>query len=84
MGGGLIALVYIAIAVVNFFPCLYLYNFASRAQQALISNDQEQLNTSFKNMRAFYRFVGVLMIICLGLWLLTIISFVIGAAARPM
>src|SRR5580658_4898437 len=43
-----IALVYVLIAVLNFFPCLYLYNFAVRMQTALRSNDQEQLNTSFR------------------------------------
>jgi hypothetical protein len=84
MGGGVVAFVYIGIALVNFFPCLYLYNFAARAQQALRNNDQEQLIASLRNMRAFYRFVGVLMIICLGLWVLFVVILVIGAAARPI
>jgi hypothetical protein len=76
-----IAFVYILIAVLNFFPCLYLYNFAARMQTALQSNDQEQLNTSFKNMRAFYRFVGVMMIIALGFFLLGILGMVIVSAS---
>src|ERR1700759_3652580 len=33
-----IAFVYICIAVLNFFPCLYLYNFAAKMQMALRSN----------------------------------------------
>jgi hypothetical protein len=74
IGGGVIAVVYIGIAVLDFFPCLYLYKFAARMQVALSSNDQEQLNSSFLNMRAFYRFVGVLMIIALGLWMLGILG----------
>ncbi len=82
MGGGLIAFVYICIALLNFFPCLYLYNFAARAQRALRNNDQEQLIASLRNMRAFFRFVGVLMIISLGFWLLFILITVINAAAR--
>jgi Family of unknown function (DUF5362) len=73
IGAGLIGVVYIGIGVLNFFPCLYLYKFASRMQAALSGNDQEQLNSSFLNMRAFYRFVGVLMIIALGFWLLSIV-----------
>jgi hypothetical protein len=77
IGGGVIAVVYIGIAVLDFFPCLYLYKFAARMQVALNSNDQEQLNSSFLNMRAFYRFVGVLMIIALGLWLLGILGIFI-------
>jgi hypothetical protein len=78
-----IAFVYILIAILNFFPCLYLYNFAVKMQVALAGNDQEQLNTSFKNMRAFYRFVGVMMIIGLGFFLLGILGMVLVTAARP-
>lgn len=82
MGGGFVAVVYIGIALLNFFPCLYLYNFASRMKLALRNNDQDQLNISFKNMRALYRFVGVLMIICLGVWVLFILALIITTAGR--
>ncbi|HLZ86537.1 MAG TPA: hypothetical protein VKQ52_04840, partial [Puia sp.] len=66
----------------NFFPCLYLYNFATRMRVALRNNDQDQLNIAFKNMRALYRFVGVLMIICLGFWVLFILILIISTAGR--
>jgi hypothetical protein len=79
IGGGLIGAFYIGIAILNFFPCLYLYKFAARMQLALTSNDQEKLNSSFLNMRAFYRFVGVLMIIALVIWLLGIIIVFISS-----
>ena len=78
-----IAFVYILIAILNFFPCLYLYNFAVKMQLALAGNDQEQLNTSFRNMRAFYRFVGVMMIVGLGFFLLGILGMVLITAGRP-
>jgi hypothetical protein len=79
-GAVAISIVYILIALLYFFPCLYLYNFASKMQTALRSNDQEQLNQSFKNLKACYRFVGVLMIIYLGFIALAIIFGIIGAA----
>ena len=82
MSGGRLAIVYICIAVLNFIPCLYLYTFASRMLLALDNHDQEQLNVSFRNMRAFYRFVGVLMIACLGLWLLFIVGILLLTSAR--
>ena len=78
-----IACVYIVIAILNFFPCLYLYNFAIKMQVALAGNDQGQLNTSFKNMRAFYRFVGVMMIIALGFFLLGILGMVLLSTLKP-
>jgi hypothetical protein len=78
IGGGVIGVVYIGIAVLDFFPCLYLYKFAARMQTALIDNDQARLNSAFLNMRAFYRFVGLLMIIAVVVWVvaLLLISFV--------
>jgi hypothetical protein len=74
-----ITVVYSGLAVLNFFPCLYLYNFAARMQVALRNNDQDQLNRSFKNMRSFYRFVGVLMIVCLCFWTLALLGIFLQA-----
>jgi uncharacterized protein DUF5362 len=82
MGGGAIAIIYISIGVLDFFPCLYLYKFAARMQTALRTNDQERLNSSFRNMRAFYRFVGVIMIIGLLVWLLGILILAIFSVGR--
>ena len=41
VGGGIITFVYIVIALIYFFPCLYLFNFASKMQAALRSNQQD-------------------------------------------
>ena len=82
MGGGPIAIIYIAIGALDFFPCLYLYKFAARMQAALRTNDQERLNSSFRNMRAFYRFVGILMIVGLLVWLLGILVLAIFSIGR--
>jgi hypothetical protein len=80
--GGLVSFIYVAFALLYFFPCLYLYNFASRMQVALRSNDQEQLSSSFRNLKSCYRFIGILMIICLGLWVLILLLGIFGTAFR--
>ncbi|MBN8852588.1 MAG: hypothetical protein BGO55_02425 [Sphingobacteriales bacterium 50-39] len=82
MGGAFFSIVYILIALLYFFPCLYTFNFAKKMQVALASNDQAQLNQSFRNLKACYRFLGILMVICLSLWGLGIIFAIIGAAFR--
>jgi hypothetical protein len=76
--GGLVSFIYIAIALVMFFPSLYLYNFASRMQVALRSNDQEQLTRSFRNLKSCYRYMGILTIIYLGLIVLLMIFNIFG------
>ena len=80
--GGALSIVYILLALLYFFPCLYTFNFARKMQVALASNDQAQLNQSFRNLKSCYRFLGILMVICLCLWGLGIIFAVIGAAFR--
>ncbi|MGZ8558599.1 MAG: DUF5362 family protein [Chitinophagaceae bacterium] len=71
--GGAMAVMYVLIALVYFFPCLYLFRFATRMKNALASNDQAMLNTSFQNLKAAFRFVGILMIIGLCFWVLAMI-----------
>jgi len=80
--GAVVSVIYIALGLLYFFPCLYTYNFATKMQIALRNNDQAQLNQSFKNLKSCYRFMGILMIIWLCFVALGLIFSVIGAAFR--
>src|SRR5262245_29195626 len=41
-----ICILYLGLAVVYFFPCIYMLNFARRTKTALQNNDQDHLNSS--------------------------------------
>ena len=69
------------IAVIWFFPLLYLFRFASRMRTALTGNDQQALNTSFQNLKMCIRFVGIVTIIALALTILGIVLVGITVAA---
>ncbi|MEJ0101777.1 MAG: hypothetical protein WDO19_04085 [Bacteroidota bacterium] len=58
--GSFIIFVYIIIALIYFFPCLFLFRFANKMKAALVSSDQETLNTSFQNLKKLFRFVEYL------------------------
>ncbi|OQP40869.1 hypothetical protein A4H97_14770 [Niastella yeongjuensis] len=62
--------VYIIIALLYFFPCLYLFNFSAKMQMALRNNDQTNLNTAFGNLKSCFKFVGILTIVVLSFYLL--------------
>ena len=81
VGSAFIAFWYILVAVIYFFPCLYLFRFANKMLVALRTNDQEQLANSLKNLKAHYRFIGILTIISLSLFALGLLFTIIGAAA---
>ena len=71
----------IFISVIWFFPLLFLYRFASRMNVALKGNDQNELNLSFQNLKASFRFVGIVSIIGLALYALLIVFAIVGATA---
>jgi hypothetical protein len=78
--GAMAAIMYILMALIYFFPCLFLFRFATKMKTALASNDQETLNTSFQNLKATFRFIGILTIILLSFWVLALIFGLLGAA----
>ncbi|HUM66201.1 MAG TPA: DUF5362 family protein [Chitinophagaceae bacterium] len=73
--GAVMAVYYIIIALIYFFPCLFLFRFATKMKVALASNDQETLNTSFQNLKATFRYMGIVTIVMLVFFLL---AFLVG------
>ncbi|HEY8895156.1 MAG TPA: DUF5362 family protein [Niastella sp.] len=72
-GGAFFSVLYIVFSLLYFFPCLYLFNFSTKMQMALRSNDQTNLNVAFANLKSCFKFVGILTIVILSFYLLGII-----------
>ena len=62
--------IYIIIAIIYFFPVLFLYRFVTHSQKALSLSDTGQLSEAFKNLRSHYQFIGILAIIFIGIYIL--------------
>ena len=77
MGVGMI-IFYITCAVIAFFPYYFLLRFANKMKAALISNDQNALNSSFQNLKILYRYMSILMIISLVLIVFGIVSMIVS------
>lgn len=80
-GSGIVAGYMIVIAVIYFFPLLFTLRFANNARTALNTNNQQALNTAFQNLKACFRFIGILTIIGLVFLAIGLIFGVMGAAA---
>jgi hypothetical protein len=74
---GLLSVIYLVMAVIYFFPVLYLYRFAEHLGQALIIGSSEELATSFSYLKKHYNFIGILMIISLIVMVLSVIAGII-------
>lgn len=73
-----IGTVYIILAIILFFPCLYLLKFSNKMQEALRSSNQESLDNAFVNLKAMFKFYGVVTIVILCFYAL-IFLFGIGS-----
>jgi uncharacterized membrane protein YjgN (DUF898 family) len=78
LGGAFFTMIYIIGAVIYFFPCLYLYRYSVRMKTALNTNDQTKLNQSLKSQRMLYRYIGIVTIITISLY---VIGLLIGGTA---
>ncbi len=80
IAGGMMSAVNIILALIVFFPLLYLFRFAKNTKQALRSNDQSTLTSAFENLKSHYKFNGILMIIILGIYALGLVVAIFGVA----
>lgn len=64
---------YLLMAVLYFFPILYLYKFASNTKQALLNSSTEQLTESLKNLKSHYKFIGIVTIVMIAIYIIGII-----------
>ena len=81
VGGGAIAFIYILLALMYFFPCLYLYRYSSKMKTALAQNDQQFLHESFMNLKSLYKFWGILMAVFIGFYVVLFVIGILGGLA---
>ena len=73
------AILYIVLAAIWFFPLLYLLRFANSMRAALHGNDQNALNVSFQNLKSCFRYVGIITIILLVFYALIFTLAIVGS-----
>ena len=78
--GIIMTIVYLSFGALYFFPCLFLFRFANNMIVALNSNEQITLNRSFQNLKIMFRYVGILTIIVLALYIIAFVFGILGAA----
>ena len=70
-----VGLFYLALDLLIIFPALYLYRYAKNTQIAIHSNDETALTESFRNLKSWFQFVGILFIIFIAF---NLVFFVFG------
>jgi hypothetical protein len=70
------------ICAITFFPLLFLLRFSNAMRRAIAANDQTRLNEAFQNLKVYFRYLGILVIIFLVLYGIIIVIGVMGIAAN--
>ena len=70
---GLMGVIYILLAVVYFFPVLYLYRFSVSIKNSLEFGDEAEWNNGFMNLKKTFKFMGVFTIVILSIYVLALL-----------
>lgn len=75
-----LTITYLVIALLYFMPVLYLFKFSRKMKTAIATKNDETLADAFENLKSHYKFIGVLTIIMISLYVLLIgFSLVAGS-----
>jgi len=72
----IMGLFYILMAVIYFFPAVYLYRFATASADAIEKLNEDTLEEGLENLKSLFRFTGILTIITLSLYAVGIIAII--------
>ena len=77
-------LLYLAFAVLYYFPISYLYQFSENTKKAIENNYNNAIRDAFEFLKSHYKFMGILTIILLSFYAIMIFIGLIGAGAAAM
>ncbi|MFC2111183.1 DUF5362 family protein [Bacteroidota bacterium] len=80
----MISIIYLAIAVLYFFPVLYLFRFSVSMGRAAESGSNDEFNSAFFNLKRHYKFIGIMTIVIISLYILIILLGIVGGIAGGM
>lgn len=81
VGSGILTLIYLVLAALCLMIYLYLYRFSKRVKVAIQNNDSTKLEEGFKNLGAYFRINGIILILFLIVYILIALTGIIVAIA---
>jgi amino acid transporter len=56
------------IILISFFPLLFLLRFSAQLKRALAGDNQEALNLAFQNLKRYFRYLGIMLIVIIAIY----------------
>ena len=76
-----VGVLYIIMAVVMLFPALYLLRYGKSTNKALAENNTSALEDAAKNMKSYWKFIGIMSIISIALCIIAIPIVIVATVA---
>ncbi len=73
---GFVGVIYIAFAVVYYFPVTYLYRFSIQVRDGVNTKNQDTVTTGFQNLKSLFKFLGIFTIVILSMYVLILLAAV--------
>lgn len=80
MNPTVLTIIYLLLALVEFYPSFLLYKFSAAATQAVLYADQENFSIATSKLKSYFKFWGILVMTLIALYVLMIIVVVVGTA----
>ncbi|WP_199121131.1 DUF5362 family protein [Pedobacter sp. ASV28] len=82
MGGNIFSIVCIIYGLAFFYPSFLLSRYASKAKQGVLYGDQNSLDEAIAKLKSLFKYFGILAIIIIGLYILTLFSSIAGGLMK--
>lgn len=69
----LVFILVLATALIYFFPILFLFRFSKHTARAVHTLSKEELNKAFRNLKSYFVYIGVLLIIILVIYFIALV-----------
>jgi hypothetical protein len=65
--------IFIAVALINFFPVFFLFRFSKRTSIAVSTLDRKAMHRAIRDLKRFFIYLGVLLIVLLSVYLASLV-----------
>ncbi|MGV8878836.1 MAG: DUF5362 family protein [Sphingobacteriaceae bacterium] len=76
--GSAVTIVYIMMAIMYFFPSLFLYQFGSKIKRGLNFDSQLTVNEALGQLKSYFKFWGIFTIVIIALYALALVGILVG------
>lgn len=80
----LLGFIYLVFAGIYFMPIKYLYDFSTQMSRSIMMTDQQSFSDAINSLKSHYKFIGIMTIVMLSLYLLLIIAVVTMMASTTL